>query len=428
MLAKNARMPGLIAQCTNAMRFPYHLALLICLAAIRSAIAQSPETAYESSGPVEAAMLVPAPWMTGAHHRVLPEAWHDGLQVTYGLMTETGEQPVLGTQALMIRIREIEAISELREMSKTKEFTKALAKAGRDKVGSAVDLVSDPLGTVKKLPQGASRFFGRIGESLKGGASKGETGTVASMLGMRTKKAELALKLGVSAYSSNQELQGELNKAARAMAAGAMMVEVAGLAVDGGASAALSVIGVNQTLHDTLVNSTPEDLQAADRKILLGLGVPVALAEEFVLNPWFSPWQEALIVEALNRIGVDPSVFLAVAKTVQTEEDARYFVQLARLYLKQHQDIAPLKSFQIERRILCALDAKDALVVAVSLDYGIWSARMAQRAEEFASLVTPNGPVKSVRLAVDGLLSERVSHELMQRGIVSSAFTLGTWH
>jgi hypothetical protein len=184
---------------------------------------------------------------------------------------------------------------------------------------------------------------------------------------------------------------------------------------------------VNQTLHDTLVSSTPEDLQAADRKALISLGVPAQTTEEFVMNPWFSPWQEALIVEALKRIGINPSMFIAAATTSQTEEDARYFVQVARLFLKHHEGVSPLKKFQIERRILCATDTNEALVLAVSLDYAVWSERMAERAADFTSLVTPGGPIKSLTLVVDGLLSERASRELLQRGIVSSAFALGSW-
>ena len=410
---------------TNLHCFAW-LLCLACLAAANSSNGQAPAT-FETPGPVDAAKFVPAKWMSSEHHRVAPEAWHDGLLNTYTLTTDSGAVPVMGTQSLLIRIRETEAVTKLRQMSKTKEFGKALAKAGEDKLESAVDLVSDPIGTVKKIPQGASRFFGRIGESMKGGKAKGETGAAGSVLGVRKKKAELALQLGVSAYSSNEELQRELNRAARAMAAGALVVNVAGMAVDGGASTVLSVVGVNQTLHDTLVNSTPEDLQAMGRKQLRELGAAPELTEEFLMNPWFSPWQEAAVAEGLKGIGVNPTAFLAVAKTAQTEADARYFVQLVRLYSKHHGDIAPLKGFQIEQGILCALDARGTLVVAVSLDYAIWSERMAMRAAEFASLAKPEGPIKSVMLVVDGRLSERAARELLQRDITSSAFTLGSW-
>ena len=46
--------------------------------------------------------------------------------------------------------------------------------AGKQKVDSVVGLVKDPVGTIKRVPQGASRFFGRIGEGMKGGGSEGE--------------------------------------------------------------------------------------------------------------------------------------------------------------------------------------------------------------------------------------------------------------
>lgn len=405
--------------------------MLFCLGATAGPLTgQEQATAdadFEQPGPVEAARFVPTRWMRGDLHYAHPQAWHNGLQITYRLITNSGETRVMGTQSLISRIHEIQAIARLRQMSKGKEFGKALAKAGEAKLDSAAELLADPIGTVKKLPQGAARFFGRIGESMKGGRSKGETPMAGNVLGVRKKKAELALQLGVSAYSSNQELQHELNQTARAMAAGALLVNVAGMTLDGGAAAALSVIGVNQTLQETLINSTPEDLQAADRAHLLKLGAPPALAEEFLMNPWFSPWQEATVAESLKDIGINPAQYVAVARTAQTEEDARYFVQVARLFQKHHESIAPLKQFRIEHGILCALDERGTLVVAVSLDYAIWSEHLAGRADAFAALASESGPIRSVKLAVDGLVSAKASRELMQRGIVASSFTLGSW-
>ena len=86
---------------------------------------------------------------------------------------ETAASEVTTGIALRTRIREIYAIDKLKGMSKTDEFTKALQKAGKQKVDSVVALVRDPVDTIKRVPQGASRFFGRIGESLKGGQSEG---------------------------------------------------------------------------------------------------------------------------------------------------------------------------------------------------------------------------------------------------------------
>ncbi len=114
-------------------------------------------------------MFLPENLMKGGLHTVNPQAENDGLLNTYFLDSGGRTFEVTTGIALRTRIRELYAIDKLHGMSKTDEFTKALKAAGKQKVDSVVGLVKDPVGTIKRVPQGASRFFGRIGEGLKGG-------------------------------------------------------------------------------------------------------------------------------------------------------------------------------------------------------------------------------------------------------------------
>jgi hypothetical protein len=86
-------------------------------------------------------------------------------------------------------------------MSKTDEFAQAMANAGKQKIEGVVGILTNPLGTVQTIPRGASRFFGRIGEGLKGGRTEGEGNAVQNMIGINKAKVALAVKLGVSPYS-----------------------------------------------------------------------------------------------------------------------------------------------------------------------------------------------------------------------------------
>jgi hypothetical protein len=324
-------------------------------------------------------------------------------------------------------VNEIQAVAKLRQMNKSAEFGKAVVQAGKDKVESVAGVVKDPVGTLKNLPQGASRFFGRVSNTLRK-ANDGEAGgraVLESALGVRRRKAQLALELGVSPYSTDPILQRELDAAARAMAGGALVVNVAGMAVDGGAGTALSVIGVNQTLQRALVESTPDELKARNRAELTALRIPEADIAAFLANPWFSPWQASLLVFLLKEIGVEPTLLIRQAGSCLTEHDARYFVQLARIYHYHHFQIARLSAFQEERDILCARDVRGALVVAVAADLIQWTPLLQARAEEFQGLVTPEGPIRTLVLLTDGALSARASEELMRRGIQAFARALG---
>jgi hypothetical protein len=382
------------------------------------------EKTFEKGGAVEAANFVPAALMNGRLHTVRPLADNDGLLNTYFIDTPDGVLEVTGTPALAVRVRELYALDHLRGLSKTEEFGKALAKTAGAKIESVTGVVRDPVGTIKKVPKGASRFFGRIGEGLKGHKSEGEGGALAGITGVNKAKVLLAAKLGVSPYTTNEDLQRELTEVARAMAGGGLVVSAATAAVGGTAGDVISVFGVNQTLQDTLINSTPEDLRMTNRKQLLALGVDRALADEFLMHPWFSPWHETIITNALASIGVNPSAFLTDAVRALTPEDALFFQRVAQILARYHASTAPLRAIRFEGGIITALDRDGTLVVPVSLDYGIWAERAARRVEEFSAINKSRDEIKGLALWTDGRLSERLCTELKTRGIAYRADAL----
>lgn len=370
----------------------------------------------EPLGNVKTADFVPPGLLEGPLHRVGTLAYNDGFRNTYFLVTGTAEIEVTGTPELMQRIQELYAIEKLRATSRTEEFGKAIAAAGKEKLQSVEKVVRDPIGTIKRVPKGASRFFGRIGEGMREGKQEGDDSALQKMAGVSKAKAKLAAQLNVSPYTTNEALQHELTAVARAMAGGGLIVTAASSAVGGGAGTALSVIGVNQTLQETLVNSTPEDLRMRNRKKLLALGGSKQAVEEFLQHPWYSPWHETIITEALAGIGVSPNDFLAHANDALTAEDAFYFQRLAQLLAAAHA-ATPLKAVRSEAGIVGALTRDGLLVVPISLDYARWTERVARRAEEFLALDAARQDVNGLALWTDGRVSERLAAELKKRGI-----------
>src|SRR5205814_9166300 len=122
--------------------------------------------------------------MSGPLHSVGDFAENDGMNNTYFLYSGNDALAVTTGIALRTRIREIYAIDKLREMSKTDEFAKAMANAGKQKIEGVVGIVTNPLGTIKKIHLGESHFFGRIGESLKGGRTQGEGNALQNVIGI----------------------------------------------------------------------------------------------------------------------------------------------------------------------------------------------------------------------------------------------------
>jgi hypothetical protein len=400
---------------TKTITIAFGLLATTALAQTDSTTSPAPvETAFESPGRVEAKVFLPQDLLKGPLHSIDPQAENDGLLNTYFLYSGNNSFEVTTGTALRIRIRELYAIDKLRGMSKTEEFGKAMSKAAKQKVESVAGIVRDPIGTIKRVPLGASRFFGRIGEGLKGGGSKTEGNAVQSITGVEKAKASLAAKLGVSPYSTNQELQEQLTNTAKAMAGGGLVLSIATMPIGG---PVISVLRVNQNLQATLVNSTPDDLRIMNRKKLFALGVTRENADEFLMHPWYSPWHETIITDALANIGVDPTQFLAKATRGLTEQDANYFQSLAQVLARYHKTKTPLRSIGLENDRICAMDSNGTLVIPLSCDYAIWSEPAAARVELFSQLPQSRTEIKGLALWVDGKVSERAAQEIKNRKI-----------
>ena len=109
--------------------------------------------------------------------------------------------------------------------------------------------------------------------------------------------------------------------------------------IGGAVGGVVTALNVNENLQQTLVNSTPDDLRIINRKKLFALGVTRENADEFLMHPWYSPWHETIITDALATIGVDPTQFLEKACRALTEQDANYFQSLAQVLARYHKTV-----------------------------------------------------------------------------------------
>ena len=340
---------------------------------------------YDQPGAVEAASLLPEKALGDGAPRIAPEAAADGLHATFILDGPGGQEQITGIQSLLNRIQEIRATDTLRRMNKSAEFGKALLSSGKEKIESVKEAVKDPVRTAQQLPRGASKFFGRLGNTIKH-ASEGKIGATQAAeaaLGVNRKRAELCLKLGVSPYTRDQTLRTELDLAARAMAAGATLVNVSGLIIGGGVGTALSVVNANQTFQRALIESSPDELAAANRATLLKLGASPDSVSALLDNPAFNPWQRSSIAALLASIGANPEPVLARAGEALGDEDSVYFVQLARILESHHRNRHPIRSIVSMDGIPCALDDSGVLIVPVGADLIQWTPMLQQRTEEF---------------------------------------------
>ncbi len=375
--------------------------------------------AFETGGLLPASDFLPANYMQADYHRVLPEAKSDALNLTYSIESPAGYFSVQGTAFARERIREIGAIAKLRDIRKSDVFVSALKKAGASKLKTVGGILEDPIGTVRSLPKGASRFFNSLGESLSGEKSRSEDASYKQFLGASKAKRELAFKLGVDPYSSNETLQAEMDDVAWAAAAGGMVLNVATIAVDGGVGAVLSGINVTESLKQALISKAPADLRILNRNRLQAVAVSEPLITAFLDHPYFSPTHETVITEAIAGLGKikGNDLFFKQANSSWTEVDARFFVFVAMMLRGYHEKVAPIAELRDYSTLVAALDKEGKLMVPLAADYAMWTERASGRIDAFAASLAEDTTVKGSSIWITGQFSPRFQEEMKTRPV-----------
>jgi hypothetical protein len=404
------------------------LPLFVCSAAVSEDTLPT-AVAYETPGPVNAEDFLPKSAFAGKRLFVEKVAENNGLQNTYRIRAGAEEYEVTGSAATVQLLQELKAISELRQISTAKAFSHGLKQSAKGTYQTGKQIVRDPVNAAKKVPQGASRFFGKV----KGFFSEDEDDTgqkssageaVKGFLGVDEEKRKLAAHLGVDVYSRNQALQEELNRVASATAGGGLAFDIGTLPVGGAAGIGLTVIGIEQTVDSLINDSSPDSLRKWNEQTLLKWGANRDLTVQFLNHPWYSLREATIVAASLNKAEINPDLFLESANKALTEQDARYYEQVAQLLAAYSQKAQPLQSLRLQDGLLCATDRNGVLVVPVSLDYAIWTERVAQRVEELAGIPKIDPSIKSVVIWTDGKASERVRTELSKRAIDYQSFSL----
>src|SRR5215472_5843903 len=85
-------------------------------------------------------------------------AQNNGLQNTYRIRAGAEKHEATGSAATMQLLQELKAINQLRQISTTEAFSRGLKQSAEGTYQTGKQIVRDPVGAVKKVPQGASKF------------------------------------------------------------------------------------------------------------------------------------------------------------------------------------------------------------------------------------------------------------------------------
>ncbi len=128
----------------------------------------APAVPYEASPSLRADALFPANLLTGVHYRVRGTVETQGGVNRFTIDSDEGDFTADGNEMLIERLREINAIDQLRHISKADESKFALKSAASAPLDLARGIVTQPRETVHGVAKGAWKLMNRAGVGIKG--------------------------------------------------------------------------------------------------------------------------------------------------------------------------------------------------------------------------------------------------------------------
>jgi hypothetical protein len=408
------------------------LSLALAFAATVACLAQTPEpteirraeVAFEELPELKASEILRPEFLKGPHFEVRdPVPTASGMN-QYTIDSDFGLFEADGNQMLLQRLKEIDAIARLQEVSKTDEFKKSLMAAAKSPLNSAKSIARDPAQAISNVPKGIMKFMGRAKETIenvgKGGGKDDLNGDkIKDALGYSEKKRQIALQMGVDPYSTNTVLQKALDDVTTASWAGGFAFSAATFPISGPAGAALTVTNLNSTVTDLLRDKSPSELEQINRATFRAMGATGVDIDRILHGGAFTPTQSttfAVNLKALKGVTNRGAFVKAAAQKSTTEADALFCVYTAAL-MNQINEKTPIARIVMLGDFPICIAKDGTVIVALQWDYAAWTAGAAQFTSDVQKLAAQSGENKSILVTLSGQVSPRLREELEKRGI-----------
>jgi len=294
------------------------------------------EAVFEELPELQASDILKPEFLKGSHFVVREPVPTSAGMNQFTIDSDFGVFEADGNEMLLQRLKEIDAIARLREVSRTDEFKNSLLAAAKSPLNSAKNIARDPAQAIANVPKGLMKFLGHAKETVdnvgKGGNDDaGDGRRLKDAIGYSDKKRKIALEMGVDPYTTNTVLQKQLDDVAWASWAGGFSFSVATLPVIGAAKAVLTVTNVNSTVEDLLREKSPSELEEINRAIFRAMGASSSDTEQILHGGAFTPTQATTFGVHLKALkGVANRG--AFVKSRGGEEHHRGGCSLLRLY------------------------------------------------------------------------------------------------
>jgi len=409
-----------------------NLFLALTLSATFQCLAQTPEPfevrraepVFEELPELKASEILKPEFLKGPHYAVRDQVPTGSGMNQFTIDSDFGVFEADGNEMLLQRLKEIDAIARLQDVSRTDQFKKSLVAAAKSPLDSARNIARDPAQAISNVPKGIMKFLGRAKETVqnvgKGGNGDADDGSrMKDAIGYSDKKRKIALEMGIDPYTTNTVLQKELDDLAWASWAGGFTFSVATLPISGAAGAALTVTNVNSTVDDLLREKSPSELEQINRATFRAMGASTSDVERILHGDAFTPTQAtafAVHLKALKNVANRGAFVKAAAQKSTTESDALFCVYTAALMDQINQKTPIARIVMLGDFPICV--ARDGtIIVALQWDYAAWTSGAAAFTDEVQKFAGKSGQSAHVSVDLSGEVSPRLRDELEKRGM-----------
>lgn len=406
---------------------------LLGLGAVLPLAGADEQPTYELPPIVTAEVALPQRLRVGAHFHVEPEVGTSRFFHVFKLKSDYGTYDVTSRYLLEIREHEVETMSRVVGMDGGPEFFKSLGRSLADIPTGAVKFVLNPVEGVKKVGEGVEKTFKRVGDVFRGRQRTPYEDNDVESVFRGEQKRKLAADLGLDVYSSNPQVQRFLDEIANARAAGSLGVDLASFALPVVGFAAVTAARWRAEATQMLRDMTPAELDRANARTLMDLGIPRPTWSRFLGERWLSPRHKTVITSATKQMnGVEGlTSVLDATESVGDETGALFHEQQAALLSYHHTDKESLRRLFRVRHIVMGETVSGKRVVYLPVDQVYWIEDFASLVDQlmevgessgevFDPLAVPGdvAPPEGFHLYVTGRLTTLSRSKLFERGIV----------
>jgi hypothetical protein len=383
---------------------------------------------FEPPPNFQASKLLAPKLLKGPHHTIADKVTAEGFYQEFHIVSTFGELDAEGRTVLATRLKEVDALAQLSEVSKGAEFAKAAGGAVLDVGKGLANVAKDPEGTAKGIGGGVKRLGSNLGrkakraadsathddkkpeDTSKSGTEKtaGAAGSAAeSVLGVNGAARQWAKKVGVDPYSTNPILHKALVDLGRIDAAGSIAAKVV--------VPIPTVLSTTASVGDLVWSADPEAVRKHNEKSLAELATPKEVAAGFFRNGNYTLTGQTRFIAGLAAVKAKGCAdYVAAATEASDEREALFFVESAELLAGLHKS-SPVTAILEDSRAMVARTG-DRAVVLLPLDYLRWTESSQKAGTEIAQRAKAELGAKTLEIRITGQVSDVARKGLQEAG------------